>query len=404
MGTDHDTPSTDALFAPLQEAALTAYARTLTKGKPPRSPRALVHLAWLSFLAWLGLGHLVTEAHRQAAIAAACPPGRKPKDNEAQTNLLDRIEVVEDGRPGFFVSLALLKSGTVRRSCGQFELSLWGCHVPTTAAAAAVAAGWGVFPETVRSTAGLRFLPPSVVALYLAGNPAALARQNNSSMVVISTNVDPNDPTTERPPRELTEHDGYTPDGHAFEPDSDEPIDGPILTQSDKEELTAMADDLQKHSPMPVCPRCLDVTPGVPAGDPNAPFSGRLAETLCGPCGRALKPAKPARPIEFVVVPPGTFEREAAELRQRIKDLTIGDFVELTSGPHAGRIAGVCSVSGDKPEAQLVGRKVGLQDVVEVPGDAIDLIGEDPDDAQKPSHKKSTKKSKSGAKRKGSKS
>lgn len=401
MGTDHDTPTIDALFAPLQEAALTAYARTLAKGKPPRSPRALLHLAWLALLAWLGLGHLITEAHRHAAIAAACPPGRKPKDNEAQTNLLDHIEVVEDGRPGFFVSLTLLKSGTVRRSCGQFELSLWGCHVPATAAAAAVAAGWGVFPEMVRSTPGLRFLPPSVVALYLAGNTAALVRRSP-------------------PDEDMCEHDNamsmtgdvwtcsdcgarFVQEKHVIGFDE---VDGlPITPGTHKlSDSTEIVNTPWREGESPVLQAAVDIAGIVREED-----------------GSNLTQADEDQPHHLDIVPPAHEDINApyyddggspecfsvrSASRDPIADLTIGDYVKFTSGPHAGRIAGVCEVSADKPKAQLVGRAVDVQDVTEVPGDTIDLIGEDPDEPSlKPSaltSKKSAKKS--AAKRKAAKS
>lgn len=350
-------------------------------------------------------------------------------DPRAQLSILDAVSPERDGALGLFMAESRLRAEAppVLTYLGH-TLDLTGCTSLADAAWRAVTEHWIVYLDHRGSTVGLRLLPPT---------DGIRVRLRAPLVNVLAADVEP-------APSAPIKQDVYEA---RFEPTFEDAaaMSGTLLTQSDKEDLAEACDqttalgfmiappgtygpgdfgpdsfggsDLPHaptisnngaeptyyHSHMPVCPRCLDVTPGVPAGDPNAPFSGRLAETLCGPCGRALEHAKPARPIEFAVVPPGTFEREAAELRQRIMDLTIGDFVKLTSGPHAGRIAGICSVSGDKPEAQLVGRKVGVQDVTEVPGDAIDLIGEDPDDAPKPSQK-SAKKSKPGAKRKESKS
>lgn len=34
----------------------------------------------------------------------------------------------------------------------------------------------------------------------------------------------------------------------------------------------------------PVCPRCLDIEPGMPGGTPEAPHPGPFTPRLCGPC------------------------------------------------------------------------------------------------------------------------
>jgi transcription antitermination factor NusG len=61
-------------------------------------------------------------------------------------------------------------------------------------------------------------------------------------------------------------------------------------------------------------------------------------------------------------------------------DITIGDSIRLTSGPHAGRIALVVEVGADKPKAELVGKAVEIQhDVTDVLAEAIEVIGTDPD-------------------------
>jgi hypothetical protein len=40
--------------------------------------------------------------------------------------------------------------------------------------------------------------------------------------------------------------------------------------------------------PTPVCPRCLDETPGMPAGDPNTPHPGPFADKFCVSCELAV--------------------------------------------------------------------------------------------------------------------
>ena len=40
----------------------------------------------------------------------------------------------------------------------------------------------------------------------------------------------------------------------------------------------------------PVCPRCLDVTPGTPGGTPEEPHPGPFTEELCTACAKAVKP------------------------------------------------------------------------------------------------------------------
>ena len=40
---------------------------------------------------------------------------------------------------------------------------------------------------------------------------------------------------------------------------------------------------------VPVCSRCLDVTPGAPFSDPAQPHPGPFTERLCAPCGRTVE-------------------------------------------------------------------------------------------------------------------
>lgn len=167
------TTAVDRVFAPLLEAALRAYAATLKTGKPPRTPRALVYFAWLAFLEALGLAHMITPEARKLAAEAASPPGRKPLGQ--QTEVWDVMTHFVDHRPGFYLSEARLRVGAGVNRCGTASLDLSGCYALSTATARAVEAGWGVLPETRGAAQGLRFLPPSVVALYLAGEPASLA-------------------------------------------------------------------------------------------------------------------------------------------------------------------------------------------------------------------------------------
>jgi hypothetical protein len=38
----------------------------------------------------------------------------------------------------------------------------------------------------------------------------------------------------------------------------------------------------------PVCPRCLDLTPGTPGGEPETPHPGPFTEDLCAACHKAI--------------------------------------------------------------------------------------------------------------------
>lgn len=40
---------------------------------------------------------------------------------------------------------------------------------------------------------------------------------------------------------------------------------------------------------VPVCPRCLDLTPGTPAGDPEHLHPGPFTDELCSSCSRAVE-------------------------------------------------------------------------------------------------------------------
>ena len=40
----------------------------------------------------------------------------------------------------------------------------------------------------------------------------------------------------------------------------------------------------------PVCPRCLDIEPGIPAGDPPEAHPGPFSQEMCGPCHKASAP------------------------------------------------------------------------------------------------------------------
>lgn len=44
------------------------------------------------------------------------------------------------------------------------------------------------------------------------------------------------------------------------------------------------------YPPQPVCPRCLDVTPGTPGGMPEKPHPGPFTEKLCEACVKAVEP------------------------------------------------------------------------------------------------------------------
>lgn len=44
-----------------------------------------------------------------------------------------------------------------------------------------------------------------------------------------------------------------------------------------------------KAFPKPVCPRCLDIEPGSPGGNPERPHPGPFTKDLCAPCSRAVE-------------------------------------------------------------------------------------------------------------------
>lgn len=44
-----------------------------------------------------------------------------------------------------------------------------------------------------------------------------------------------------------------------------------------------------KALPKPVCPRCLDIEPGSPGGDPERPHPGPFTKDLCAPRSRAVE-------------------------------------------------------------------------------------------------------------------
>ena len=229
---------------------------------------------------------------------------------------------------GAFVLLTRLVTGTVTVEHDGQRLSLHGCRAETSAAARAVVEGWSVKPCVRDGLPGLLFAPAERIVVIDVDDDSLCS----SDCAKDHSMPDPNDPTTECTPRELTEHDGYTPDGYAFEPDPDVAPSSARAAEIEREEEPAIEQANQ---------------------DARVPYYDDGGAPEC-------------------------FTMRSAPLAL---DLTIGDAVRFTSGPHTGRIAHVFEVSADKPKAQLVGRKVEIVDAIDVPADAVEVVGQDPDDA-----------------------
>jgi hypothetical protein len=160
----HDFPEDWGSFL---RSVLDLVTTTLIKDerRRPHSNGTLVPLGFVAILHLLGHGHLLArdKDRLKAAVARISPPGPKPT-GDSQIDLLDTLTLPDDPTPGAYVSLSRLVVGNVIVMCGMYELSLQGCHTPTTAVPKAIAEGWGVLPERRGNADGLRFLPPSVCA------------------------------------------------------------------------------------------------------------------------------------------------------------------------------------------------------------------------------------------------
>lgn len=198
----------DKRFAALLQAILTAYAARVPPGfKPPANHRSLVWLAWLALASFLGLGHLVTTELRDAAERTARRPGKKNVIPEGQTSFVDIIPPQEDGLPGVYVSLVRLKAGTVRVSCGSYELDLYGCFEPLAALREAYRVGWGFVP----APNGLRFFPPTVCALVL-NDPSIVADVAKGTSLPRLHDMDVDNPTHDIKPPGYYGPSDYGPD------------------------------------------------------------------------------------------------------------------------------------------------------------------------------------------------
>lgn len=63
-------------------------------------------------------------------------------------------------------------------------------------------------------------------------------------------------------------------------------VDIDLDDPADLERLAAMVGAEHRE---PVCPRCLDVEPGVPGGDPSVPHPGTFTPDLCTECSDAVE-------------------------------------------------------------------------------------------------------------------
>jgi hypothetical protein len=177
----HDFPSDWSTF--LREVVrLVGSALIKDERRRPHAEGTLVPLAFVALLVYLGFGHVLARYPkiRELAAARVCPPGRKPAEPSAQIELLDVLTLPIDPIPGVYISLARLNVGHVVLACGQYELSLQGCHLPSTAIPKAYAAGWGVLPERRGAADGLRFLPPTVCTAWLRGELGSFTPDNSS--------------------------------------------------------------------------------------------------------------------------------------------------------------------------------------------------------------------------------
>ena len=123
------------------------------RAKAPRSTNPLIPLGLLLVAEKIGRTDLVTPERLSDAKAIS---QRRPGPRKIAR---ETLPLFDDG-PGKWLSVVDLDSGTARVQVGEHRLSLFGCHVMSSASAKATSEGWGVFPETCGGVAGLRFVPP----------------------------------------------------------------------------------------------------------------------------------------------------------------------------------------------------------------------------------------------------
>jgi hypothetical protein len=88
---------------------------------------------------------------------------------------IESLEIFDE-RPGMWLSNVAIATGCALVKVDEWNLSLQGCHVPTSAAQRAIEEGWGAIPEEQRKLPGMRFLPPGTeFALKNAPAPAPMA-------------------------------------------------------------------------------------------------------------------------------------------------------------------------------------------------------------------------------------
>jgi hypothetical protein len=191
-----------------------------------------------------------------------------------------------------FVSLVQLRSGTVAFELEGRALTLHGCRVPSTASARAVDAGWSVTPAVVEGQPGLLFA--------LATRITAYEETDDSPVCGVDCAKDHS-----MPARDI--------DGPAVDPDHEAVLRDTLLVDPPTNPATPSA--LQASAP--VCPRCLDIAPGVPAGDPTNPHPGPFADEARDWCECAIDDGGPS---EFCAKSNATMTRDdKAEARAKAK-------------------------------------------------------------------------------------
>jgi hypothetical protein len=168
-----------------------------------------------------------------------------------------------------FLSLVNLRTGTQVVQVVDRRLDLHGCRVPASAAARAASEGWGCVPTMRGKLPGLLFSPPP----------------NGWSM----------DERDEETPPAFSESevdqmsDALQGRQHPTDPGPASTVKlGPCPTLTTGGPCTCDTGDLA-----PVCPRCLDVTPGTPAGDLANPHPGPFLPELCTACALATSEPVP---------------------------------------------------------------------------------------------------------------
>jgi hypothetical protein len=163
---------TEVLDPAMQKAALEKHPEQ----KPPKLNN-LIPTALLDY-AETKLGITVDPKLREEAIEILTrKPGPRTKKPLDSHDLFDE-------KPGMWLSNVAIATGCALVACGEKTLHLSSCHIPSTAAEAAIKAGWGAIPEAKKTSndpehpgiPGMRFIPPgSDIAPKNVPAPAPMA-------------------------------------------------------------------------------------------------------------------------------------------------------------------------------------------------------------------------------------